>query len=640
MRHRRQQTAKRVEVGGKPLVTPLTKRQKTVMLRFQAELPRLPIPPLHETLERFVASAKPVLSETDAATAKAEAEAFVEEGGGELDAALREYASQPSVASYLEEWWTDSYLNDRAPCVINVNPSFLLQDGPTAESRDQVARAASLLRSVLNFHALVASGTLTPDKIRKAPLCMSQFTRMFATTRVPGRSRDELRTAADSRHIIIACRNQFYKLDVLSPDGQQLLSDAAARAALQACLDDSAAVAADEAASSAVGVLTSLPRADWAELRAALCELHADNAAAVSAIESALFLICLDDDAPADTLSATRVLLHGSHTLSEDGIQLGSCCNRWFDKSLQFIVASNGSAGINFEHSWGDGHSVLRLAADVAADELQRLSDELRGKRVRHPRSAEKPPCPQRLRWRLNPVLTRGIAFAEASFGDLIRQTDLAVIDFDDFGKLAIVALRCSPDAFVQLAFQLAYYRLYGKLVSTYESVMTKRFLHGRTECGRSASSQALSFVRSFLDSSQSPSAKADALKAAVAAQVASVKACAKGLGADRHLFAMSALADKHKLRKPRLLSGKAWKTLNTVLLSTSNCGNPALKLFAFGPVATNGFGVGYIIGRRTIRISVSSKHRQTERFSRAIATSLRDMLALLRLSASARAKL
>lgn len=31
-------------------------------------------------------------------------------------------------------------------------------------------------------------------------------------------------------------------------------------------------------------------------------------------------------------------------------------------------------------------------------------------------------------------------------------------------------------------------------------------------------------------------------------------------------------------------------------ILSTSNCGNPSLRLFGFGPVVPDGFGIGYLI--------------------------------------------
>ena len=59
----------------------------------------------------------------------------------------------------------------------------------------------------------------------------------------------------------------------------------------------------------------------------------------------------------------------------------------------------------------------------------------------------------------------------------------------------------------------------------------------------------------------------------------------------------------------------KAWSVLSTSIISTSNCGNPCLKSFGFGPVTPNGFGIGYIIRDESITVVVSSKHRQTQRF-------------------------
>ena len=54
---------------------------------------------------------------------------------------------------------------------------------------------------------------------------------------------------------------------------------------------------------------------------------------------------------------------------------------------------------------------------------------------------------------------------------------------------------------------------------------------------------------------------------------------------------------------------------MNNTILSTSNCGNPSLRAFGFGPASGDGFGIGYIIKEESISISVSSKHRQTKRF-------------------------
>jgi len=46
----------------------------------------------------------------------------------------------------------------------------------------------------------------------------------------------------------------------------------------------------------------------------------------------------------------------------------------------------------------------------------------------------------------------------------------------------------------------------------------------------------------------------------------------------------------------PTIFTDSGWVTLGTSILSTSNCGNPALRLFGFGPVAADGYGIGYII--------------------------------------------
>lgn len=41
---------------------------------------------------------------------------------------------------------------------------------------------------------------------------------------------------------------------------------------------------------------------------------------------------------------------------------------RWFDKSFNLIVCADGTAGLNFEHSWGDGVGVLRYFQDISKD--------------------------------------------------------------------------------------------------------------------------------------------------------------------------------------------------------------------------------------------------------------------------------
>src|SRR6185436_19987611 len=54
----------------------------------------------------------------------------------------------------------------------------------------------------------------------------------------------------------------------------------------------------------------------------------------------------------------------------------------------------------------------------------------------------------------------------------------------------------------------------------------------------------------------------------------------------------------------PSIYKDSGWQTLNHTVISTSNCGNPALRLFGFGPVVADGFGIGYIIKEEGIAVS------------------------------------
>jgi hypothetical protein len=124
---------------------------------------------------------------------------------------------------------------------------------------------------------------------------------------------------------------------------------------------------------------------------------------------------------------------------------------------------------------------------------------------------------------------------------------------------------------------------------------------------------------------------KVEALRLATKEHSRLVKECAGGKGVDRHLFALKSLAQRRCDPTPALFRSDAWRTLNHTILSTSNCGNPSLRLFGFGPVVSDGFGVGYIIKDYGISYSVSSKHRQTSRYVRTLATVLREIQAVMK---------
>lgn len=237
---------------------------------------------------------------------------------------------------------------------------------------------------------------------------------------------------------------------------------------------------------------------------------------------------------------------------------------------------------------------------------------------------------PKKIEFHLPESVLNSIYYAETTLSDQIVASDTYVLEFGKFGKTLIVHNKMSPDSFVQLSMQLAHFRLYGKVVSQYEPVLTKGFYHGRTEAMRTATEHAANFCKLWLDPQGTNEKKLEALRVATQHHSAGIKLAASGKGLERHLFALAKIAEKNNIPTPEFFSSKAFQKLNHTVLSTSNCGNPSLRLFGFGPVVQDGFGIGYIIRDTGVQYSISSKHRQTERYAHTLKQTLIDMGGLL----------
>ena len=78
-------------------------------------------------------------------------------------------------------------------------------------------------------------------------------------------------------------------------------------------------------------------------------------------------------------------------------------------------------------------------------------------------------------------MLTHAIA-RTGRFAALVDGQALNVNVYRGYGSSLMKSSKFSPDAFVQMAVQLASYRLFGESVGTYEASQVRTFKHGRTE--------------------------------------------------------------------------------------------------------------------------------------------------------------
>ncbi|KAK7746828.1 carnitine O-acetyltransferase yat1 [Cytospora paraplurivora] len=689
-----------------------------VTFAHQDKLPKLPIPDLESSCKKYLAALKPLQSAREHSDTRQAVQEFLKHEGPELQEKLKKYAE--GKTSYIEQFWYDSYLNYDNPVVLNLNPFFLLEDDPTPARDNQVTRAASLVVSALEFVRAVRKEELPPDTIRGTPLDMYQYSRLFGTARVPTEAGCQIEQDPDSKHIVIMCHGQFYWFDVLDDNSDLIMTEKDVSINLQTIIDDAAQTPIQDAAKGALGVLSTENRKVWSGLRDVLTrDEGSNNADCLGIVDSALFIVCLDYTEPITSSALCQNMLCGTSEI-EKGVQIGTCTNRWYDK-LQIIVCKNGSAGINFEHTGVDGHTVLRFASDVYTDTILRFARTINGQAptlwaTTSPDPSKRDPdsfgdvntTPHKLEWDMTPELKIAVRFAETRLADLIEQNEFHCLDFKAYGKNFITSMGFSPDAFVQMAFQAAYYGLYGRVECTYEPAMTKMYLHGRTEAVRTISPESVNFVQTFWADNPAEQ-KVEALKRACQTHVNNTKECAKGQGCDRHMYALFCLwqrlmdentagggssspgssgytspvdgasspepgstsvlgsparnsvtsVDSYQnasdplsppprtrgdstnsrgggsspQQLPLIFADPGWDKLNNTIISTSNCGNPSLRQFGFGPVSGDGFGIGYIIKDDGIAICAASKHRQTKRFVDTLESYLLEVRRVLRIT-------
>mmetsp|Transcript_20324 Transcript_20324/g.26371 ORF Transcript_20324/g.26371 Transcript_20324/m.26371 type:complete len:663 (+) Transcript_20324:76-2064(+) len=593
---------------------------------YQDSIEKLPIPDLKTTLTKYEEAVSVLLSPEELKKTKAEIERFAAEEGAQLYEELKDY--DKTANSYIEEFWNASYTNFQGPLVLNVNPIFVLEDDPTPSRNNQIARASSLILSSLKFIRALRHEKLSPDMWKKTPLCMSQFRYLFGSARVPSTTSegcDEIINSQDSNHIILIRRGQLYYFEALSSDFSISITEREIIKNIKMIIKDAETLSDAEAAASSIGVLTTEERPVWSRVRKRIESLSENNALSLDLIDKALFVLCLDNIDLNGASENAQNILHGTYEINSEGIQIGTCISRWYDK-LQLIVSDNGLAGINFEHSAVDGHTVLRYASDTFTDTIVRFAQTISGpirvnsfiEQKNTPTKHSLPDTlPRKIEFDFDDDIRKSIHFAECKVSDRILRNETRILEFTGYGKQYIVRNSMSPDAFVQIAIMSAYFNLYGEIVNTYESVQTKRFKHGRTEAGRSATAEALAFMKAYNDSTLSEKDIIDKLHVALKRHSHITREAASGHGVDRLLFALKGLYQKRNPSKPlpSFFEDKGWSTLQTTVLSTSNCGNASLRHFGFGPVSNDGFGIGYIIKDDCINLCITSRHRQTDRY-------------------------
>ncbi|KAF8532833.1 acyltransferase ChoActase/COT/CPT [Trichophaea hybrida] len=540
------------------------------MLRFQDSLPKLPVPTLEETAERYLKSVEPIITPKEFENTKVVVQDFIKPGGiGQaLQKKLVARREDPNVKNWMIDWWNfAAYLGYRDPVVPYVSYFYSYKDDKRYQN--PVKRAAAITTAALEFRSQVVTGNLEPETMRKAPICMDSYKYMFNVCRIPEKPADYPKKYdyEQNKHIIVARKNQFFKV-LHEVDGRQLTTGE-----LEHQFSRVYELANSEKV-PAVGALTTENRDTWTDARSLLLQASPDNAKALEVIESASFVVCLDDTAPVTLEERAHQFWHG------DGQ------NRFFDKPLQFVVNENATAGFIGEHSMMDGTPTLRLndyiCNMIVNNKLTFDTETIRSNL----------PEPVPIKFTINKEVQEKIDQAQTHFREVIGQHDLRVLQYLGYGKNLIKKFRCSPDAYVQMLIQLAYYKMYGKNRPTYESAATRAFQLGRTETCRSMSSASTCI---------------SLLRNAITSHVEYITAASEGKGVDRHLFGLKQLLEPGQ-EVPEIFKDPTYGYSSSWFLSTSQLNSEFFNGYGWSQVIDQGFGIAYMVNKNTLQFNIASK--------------------------------
>nr|XP_022297829.1 carnitine O-palmitoyltransferase 2, mitochondrial-like [Crassostrea virginica] len=606
---------------------------------FQASLPRLPIPQLEDTLKKYLESQRQILTDAEYDQTVDIVNKFKATEGPDLQKRLIAKDKQNKHTSYITKPWFDMYLKSRLPIVLNYNPFISFQDDPRPEYQNQLIRSTNMIVSSLKFMKTLRANVLEPDiyhlnpaksdnmRFRKImrmipssiafygaymykafPLDMSQYKNIFNSTRVPRPGKDELVVDSKAKHLLVMRNGNFYVFDVLDSNGNILDPEVIMSSIHQIMQDPS------PPAPHPVGVFTAENRDTWASYREKLISLG--NEEAIKLIDSSVFSLCLEDDAPTDPNAITRKFLHG-----EPG-------RIWFDKSLSLIMTRSGNACVNFEHAWGDGVAVLRYFNEVFNDSID--------KSVVHPSTNVQTSAGniRKLEFKLDQEMKENVEKSVKKFNATMQSLDVDHLEYQKYTKSYVKKSGMGPDSLMQLAIQMAYYRQYKQTVASYESCSTAAFKHGRTETIRPTTAETKRACMLFVDDHPTPSTEElkNAMLACSKKHGSLTRNAAMGQGFDRHLFGLRNLVEEEGGKLPEIFTDPSYQKINHVIVSTSTVSSPAILIGGFAPVTADGFGVGYSIEASRIGFNVTSypPARDAPGFIECAKKSLDDMYEVL----------
>lgn len=499
----------------------------------ETALPKLPLPDLPDTLGFYLDSARPFLTnENFTHTSRVISEVQASQCRN-----LQERLELRLLDPQVDNWHFDLQINDmylrrRAP--IHPYGTFYGSHLPTIEPHSQAGRAAIIAASAWQFKQNLDAGNVEDQYVNEELLCMDSLRWLFNTNRQPSKTLDKICQYPSNDYLVALRKGHVFKI-MFTSNGCPA-THATLKAVFQSVLERS------NASLPAVATLTASERDSWAVLRAKVILASTENRALIDMIETAAFVVCLDDESPKTPSQRCNQLL------------LGNPANRWSDKSLQFVVCQNGVSGYVCEHTMLDALSVRPLNAFI--------TDAITG--IKPSSEVAKPSngyeeLVEQYRFTTDNCIDEEIVRVKEHFDATYSPAEFIRFDVPILNNGLLRAHKIPSKFGCQLAIQLASYLHYGQQYPSWETITTMTFRKGRLDWMQVVSPSMAAFCKLAARSNTATTDSLRLLREAAKAHTSTMTRIMRGRGFAAHLEALREAILEANEELPNLFTDPTW---------------------------------------------------------------------------------
>ncbi|KAK5055904.1 hypothetical protein LTR84_012454 [Exophiala bonariae] len=509
------------------------------------KLPLLQIPPLKSLIDRHLTYVRAFASEEEFQVTKGIADRFQQPSGPGsrlYDRLLAVKDANP------EDWYHDLYLKSQylarkgalAPYML-----FFFSHPLSLVQHSQSTRAALITSTLIRYKNALENGKIKPRYLHEQQLCMDLYKNLFNTCRKPQLGLDSFEKYNGVEYFVVLRQGHGYKVDFRGIEenlDHETLEATFAGILKQEPIDI-----------DWTGILTADHRVSWARNYQTFVKTSLQNARYIETMERAAFIICLDDAQPETPEKRARQ------------IHFGNGFNRWFDKSMQFVVCSNGISGIVADHTGLDAPTVQELNM-LIADAISKYDpsgNSLAGRSL----EAEK------LAHNGFVGIDEEIQRIRVNFENAIGTQHHFFPESLPWGSSLVKSYKLPPNSIFQLVVQIAAFRYFGYIPATWETVLQSTFHKGRVEINQIVSQQVATFVKAAVDSEVPVATCRQLLTEAARTHSGTVLSCTRAGGSDRFLTILRDMVEEgeeepelyrdpvYKRSRPRKLMSSCFKT-------------------------------------------------------------------------------